>query len=125
MLDDPRKERRREAAIAELVDAEIERVLAYARFLIEATPYAEKRVTIFPGLAHMSPSVTRAFERECRLRGMDLEYDGLTRTGELRIHAPPVGKKRQHEKQHRGAEKDAEDRPARAQLRPELGDVAR
>ena len=118
MLDDPRKERRRENAIAELVDAEIERVVGYARFIIEATPYADKRVTIFPGLAHMSSSVTRAFERECRVRGMDLEYDKRTRTGELRIHAPPVGKQRQHEKKHRGAEQHTEDRPARAELGP-------
>jgi len=100
MLDDPRKARRREAAIAELVDAEIERVLGYARFIIDATPYAEKRVRVFPSLAHLpSAGVMRVFERACSARGIDLTYDVRTRTGVLRIHAPPVGEERDEDEE--------------------------
>lgn len=104
MLDDPQKALRRKRAIAELVEPEVERVLAYARFIIEATPYAEKRVRLFPTLAHLSDGVMRAFERECRARGIDLQYDRATRTGELRIHAPAVGEEGEHEEEDGGAE---------------------
>jgi hypothetical protein len=98
MLDDPGKVLRGEGEMRDLVETEIERIRAYAEFVIEATPYAAKKLRVFPALAHMSTRVMRALEAAGHERGMDLEWDRRTRTCVLRIHAPPVRKKgKQHE----------------------------
>jgi hypothetical protein len=99
MLDDPAKCLRGEREMRDLVEAEVERIRAYAQFVIEATPYEAKTLRVFPALAHMSARVMRALEAAGHARGMDLRWDGGTRTCVLRIHAPPfVGKKgKKHE----------------------------
>ena len=93
MLDDPGKFRRGEGEMRDLVETEIERIHAYAQFVIESTPYEAKTLRVFPALAHMPTRVMRALEAAGHARGMDLRWDGKTRTCVLRIHAPPVGKK--------------------------------
>jgi len=114
MLDDPRKCTRGEREMLDLVETEIERIRAYAQFVIEATPYQAKKLRVFPALAHMSPRVMRALEAASHERGMDLTWDGSTRTCVLRIHAPPVGKKRKQHEQRAHAEEHAPQRAARA-----------
>ena len=128
MLDDPGKCLRGEREMRDLVEAEIERICAYARFVIEATPYQPKTLRVFPALAHMPTRVMRALEAEGHARGMDLKWDGRTRTCVLRIHAPPVGpvgKKGKKHEERADAEEHARERAARAELGEELGHVPR
>jgi len=95
MLDDVSKRTRGAAELGDLIETEIRRIAAYAQFVIEATPYKDKTLRVFPSLAHMPSSrVMRALERACVARGMDLRWDSGTRTCVLRIHAPAVGKER-------------------------------
>ena len=91
MLDDPGKFLRGEGEMRDLIATEIERIRAYAQFVIESTPYASKTLRVFPGLAHMPTRVMLALEAAGHARGMDLRWDGRTRTCVLHIHAPPVG----------------------------------
>ena len=107
MLDDPRKCSRGEREMRDLVAAEIERIRAYAEFVIEATPYEAKKLRVFPALAHMSTRVMRALEAAGNERGMDLKWDRRTRTCVLRIHAPPVRKKGKQHEQRAHAEEHA------------------
>lgn len=119
---------RGESAMRDLVATEIESIRAYAQFVIEATPYEAKTLRVFPALAHMPTRVMRALEAAGHARGMDLRWDGKTRTCVLLIHAPPVGlvgKKGKKHEQRADSGEHARERAARAELGEELGHVPR
>ena len=121
MRDDYGKRESQLAVRGQLIASEVERLRAYARLMVEATPYGEKTCLFTPSFLHIQTEcdLTAGFVRAARRAGFELEWDGALGRCVLRIpRARPLavhhgGDVKCNERAQRHA--DAEERHARGE----------
>ena len=92
MLDDPAKLESQIAVRRQLIEAELGRLRAYARLLVETTPYGDKRCFFTPSFLHIPTEcdLTSGFVRAARRAGFALKWNDRLRLCVLHIGARPL-----------------------------------